>query len=120
MSSVIYLTKKDFDEKNPQMLKKSGISIVKFYADWCGYCKNTQPEYELLAKMASKDFNICMYKEDEFLDTINKSSLYGFKVEGYPTHIIFVNGLYHETYNGERTARHMLNKLLQVKTTLNF
>ena len=118
MSRIIHLTKKDFDKKDPQKLNKSGISIVKFYANWCGFCKSTQPEYELLSNLAYKDFNICMYEADDFLEVMNKSSLHGFKVNGYPTHIIFVNGLYKETYEGERVARAMLNRLLQIKTDL--
>ncbi len=117
---MIHLTRKDFDSADPQKLNKSGISIVKFYAKWCGYCVRSQPEYDRLNDMSSKDFNICMYEADDFLDTINKSSLHGFKVEGYPTHVIFVNGFFHSMYEGERTARAMLNHLLQLKTDLSY
>lgn len=120
MSHLIHLTKNDFDSKDPQKLKKRGISIVKFYAPWCGYCKSSQPEYDLLSKLAYRDFNVCMYEADKFLDeVINKSSLHGFEIKGYPTHIIFVNGLYEETYEGQRTARAMLDRMLQLRTNLS-
>lgn len=122
---MFQLSKKDFNNNDTQQLSKKfskKITIVKFYADWCGHCKRSQPDYELLDKFAGRDFNICMYNVDEpsnkdFLRVINNSSLYGFKVEGYPTHIIFVKGKYYETYEGPRDARSILNKLLQVKTS---
>jgi thiol-disulfide isomerase/thioredoxin len=114
-----HLTKKDFDSKDPQRLRKQGISVVKFYAEWCGHCRSSQPEYELLAKIAGKDFNICMYEADPFLEVINNSSLHGFKVQGYPTYIIFVNGIFQEDYKGPRTARAILDRLLQLRTSLS-
>jgi thiol-disulfide isomerase/thioredoxin len=123
---MFYLSKKDFNEKNNQQLNwplSNGISIVKFYAPWCGYCKKSQPDYEKLDKRASGDFNICMYDIESgdnklFLQDINNSSLYGFKVEGYPTHVIFSNGNYLKVYNGERDYTSILDELLQVRTSL--
>lgn len=123
---MFYLSKKDFNEKNNQQLTGSltyGISIVKFYAPWCGYCKRSQPDYEKLDEVAGRDFNICMYDIESgdnklFLQDINNSSLYGFKVDGYPTHVIFSNGKYVEVYNGDRDVRAILNRLLQLKTSL--
>lgn len=123
---MFYLSKKDFNEKNNQQLSGKvsyGISIVKFYAPWCGYCKKSQPEYEKLDEIVGKDFNICMFDVEsgnnkEFLQDINSSSLYGFKVKGYPTHVIFSNGKYIEVYNGDRDIKSILNRLLQLKTSL--
>lgn len=123
---MFYLSKKDFNEKNNQQLAGSltyGISIVKFYAPWCGFCKKSQPDYEKLDKITGKDFNICMFNTDSgdnklFLQEINNSTLYGFKVEGFPTHVIFSNGKYVEVYDGDRDTRSILNRLLQLKTSL--
>lgn len=123
---MFYVSKKDFNENNNQQLIGSlanGISIVKFYAPWCGYCKVSQPDYERLDEESGKDFNICMYNiESEgnksFLQDINKSSLYGFKVDGYPTHVIFSNGNYLEVYKGKRDFESILDRLLQIKTSL--
>lgn len=123
---MFFLTPKNFVKNNYQKLNlpselQKKITIVKFYAPWCGHCKSSQPQYELLDKVAGKDFNICMLNNDDpenkgFTDLINSSTLAGYKVEGFPTHIIFINGDYYETYNGERTAKSILNHLLQLKT----
>jgi len=122
---MFQLSKKDFNTTDNQQLSKKfskKITIVKFYATWCGHCRNSQPQYELLDSFAGRDFNICMYNVEEpsnkeFLNEINNNSLYGFKVNGYPTHVIFVNGKFYEMYEGQRDAKSMLNRLLQIKTS---
>ena len=40
----------------------------------------------------------------------------GYKVEGYPTHIIFVNSLFSRYYNEDRTANAMSNRLTYINT----
>lgn len=124
---MFYLSKKDFNENDNQQLTGSlsyGITIVKFYAPWCGYCKVSQPDYKKLDEIVGGDFNIGMYNIETgdnklFLQEINASTLYGFKVGGYPTHVIFSNGKYIEVYKGERDYKSILNRLLQLKTSLN-
>lgn len=121
---MFQLSKKDFQLLDSQQLSKKfskKVTIVKFFAKWCGHCKNSQPDYELLDSFAGRDFNVCMYDVDgpgnkEFLDEINNSTLYGFKVEGYPTHVIFSNGKFVEVYEGPRDAKSILNRLLQIRT----
>lgn len=121
---MFQLSKKDFQLLDSQQLSKKfskKVTIVKFFAPWCGHCKDSQPDYELLDSFAGRDFNICMYNVDadgnkEFLNEINSSTLYGFKVDGYPTHVIFSNGKFVEVYGGPRDAKSMLNRLLQIRT----
>jgi protein disulfide-isomerase/protein disulfide-isomerase A6 len=119
---MFYLTKKDFDQVNPQAIKLRGITIVKFFAPWCGHCKSSQPSYESLDSVAGKEFNIAMYNikdadNEKFLEAINQSSLNGYKVLGFPTHVVFVDGKFLEVYEGPRNAKAMLNYLLQIKTS---
>jgi protein disulfide-isomerase A6 len=124
---MFLLSPDNFVKDNYQKLNKplnKKITIIKFFAPWCGHCKNSQPEYELLDKAAGKDFNICMFDVEmegnkNFTNQLNNSSLAGYKVEGFPTHVIFINGDYYEIYEGERSAKKMLNYLLQIKTAHN-
>lgn len=122
---MFFLTTKSFESGNYQNLKKpltKKISIVKFYAPWCGYCTQSQPEYDNLDKIAGSDFNICMFdatneENKNFSNELDSQNSHGYKINGFPTHVIFINGSYYETYEGERDSKSMLNHLLQLKTT---
>ena len=46
-SGVVELTVDDFDQK---INSNSGISVVEFYAPWCGHCQQLKPEYIKAAK----------------------------------------------------------------------
>ena len=46
-SDVLQLNDKNFAE---EVVQSDGVSIVEFYAPWCGHCKSLKPEYEKAAK----------------------------------------------------------------------
>ena len=121
----IEFTPIDFESKNPQKLNAkytNSITIVKFYSPSCGYCVSSQPDYIKLATVLKDDkkyniaqFDCSKYEHTDFLNDISNFS-YGYKVEGYPTHVIFVNSLFGQYYNGERTANAMSNMLTHINT----
>jgi thiol-disulfide isomerase/thioredoxin len=46
-SEVVTLTDKNFEET----LKSAKYVMVKFYAPWCGHCKNMAADYVKLAEL---------------------------------------------------------------------
>lgn len=54
--------------------------LVKFYAPWCGHCKDLAPHYEEAAKRLANNPNILLVKVDS---TENEVS--GVDVQGFPT-----------------------------------
>mgnify|MGYP001576288495 CR=1 FL=1 len=112
MSDVKEFTPDNFSPKNPQKLSndfKDKITFVKFYSPGCIHCINSQPEYEKLATALKDDTKYVIAEIDcskymDFMKNLQRHNghKYGFKVDGFPTFIIFINTLYFQTYNEGR------------------
>lgn len=84
--NVVVLTDSTFHD----FLAKHNVVMAEFYAPWCGHCKSLAPHYAKLAEMMKKEnppVPICKIdatKETKLADE--------FKIEGYPTLKLFING----------------------------
>ncbi|GAA6015474.1 hypothetical protein JCM10207_008607 [Rhodosporidiobolus poonsookiae] len=84
-SDVVELTQsthKDFIEGSP-------LSLVEYFAPWCGHCKALAPHYEEAATILKKE-NIPIAKVD---CTVETEVCSGQGVNGYPTLKVFRNGV---------------------------
>ena len=79
---------KKLDDRNFQkeVLENSGVSLVDFYASWCGPCKMLSPIIEEIAEERS-DIAVGKINIDESVDL---ASQYG--VVSIPTLIVFKDG----------------------------
>jgi len=82
MSKYIELTNENFDAT-----VKEGVSLVDFWAPWCGPCKMISPIIDQLAVDFDEKANICKVNADEQQDLTVK---YG--VRSIPTIIFIKNG----------------------------
>jgi thiol-disulfide isomerase/thioredoxin len=121
----IEFTPNDFESGNPQKLASkynNSVTIVKFYSPSCGYCVSSQPEYINLATLLKEDkkYNIVQFdcSKPEHTGVLNDISnfILGYEVNGYPTHVIFVNSLFYQYYTGERNANSIHNMLTHINT----
>lgn len=128
MSDVKEFTPDDFSIKNPQKLNdkyKNTIALVKFYRNDCIHCVNSKPEFEKLATTLKDDPKYVIAEIDcvKYMDSDlkflqrNRGNRFGFKIDGYPTFIIFVNTLYFETYQSGRDLNSYLNTLANIQTS---
>jgi len=95
---VVALTESNFDSK----MASYDISLVKFYAPWCGHCKRLAPDFEKAAtKLKSNDPPVTLIDVDcdSEKDLCQKHS-----VSGYPTLKIFRKGQLSGDYDGPRDA----------------
>jgi len=102
-NGVAVLTEKNFDS----YLEEHDVTIVEFYAPWCGHCKAFAPTYEEVA--AELEGKAGVAKVDA---TVHKSLGEQFQVQGYPTIKIFRKGEPYE-YKGSRSKMDVVNKVLE-------
>jgi len=79
--NILHLENENFNE-----IIKSGLTLVDFYADWCGPCKMLSPIIEEVA-VELNDLKIIKVNVDEHGDIAQK---YG--VMSIPTLILFKDG----------------------------
>lgn len=80
--ALVKATDANFDEQI-----KEGVSLVDFWAPWCGPCKMIAPVLEDLAKDVEGKANIVKLDVDE-----NQATAAKYEVMSIPTLIVFKDG----------------------------
>lgn len=116
--NIYELTPSNFDKV---VHKSNYTTIVKFYAPWCGYCKQLEPIYHRLGKFLHLDgkygVNVASVNCDK---QSNKPICQKYHVQGFPTLMVFRPPKYQrgqttkgrhvpEPYNGERSLKPMVD-----------
>jgi len=91
---------------NFEAVTKEGVSLVDFWAPWCGPCRMIAPVIEELAAEFEGKANICKVNTDEEQDIAVK---YG--IRSIPTILFFKNGEVVEQMVGAASKQAFADKL---------
>lgn len=69
-----------------QVLQSNQVSVVEFYAPWCGHCRNLKSDYVKAAKMLQGLANVYAVNCD---DSINTDLCTSQQIQGFPTIKVF-------------------------------
>lgn len=81
---VVQITDDNFDE---QVIKKKGLVLVDFWAEWCGPCRMVAPILDELAEEYEGQVTIAKLNVDE-----NRQSSTRFNIRSIPTLLFFKDG----------------------------
>ena len=101
MGKYIELTNENFDAT-----VNEGVSLVDFWAPWCGPCRMIAPVIEELAGDFEGKANICKVNTDEHQDLATK-----FGVRSIPTILFMKNGEIVDQVVGASSKQALTDKL---------
>jgi thioredoxin 1 len=91
--SYITLTNENFNS-----VTSEGVSLVDFWAPWCGPCRALAPTIDKLASDFSGSANICKVNTDEQQELSSQ-----FSIRSIPTILIIKDGKIVDTLNGAQS-----------------
>lgn len=101
---VVFRKKSESFENSSEISNQNGKAMVLFYTDWCSACQSFKNTWkELVEKHRSSD--LVAFKKvncEKNPDAVKK-----YKLEGYPTIILFKNGQPASIFEGERTVQNL-------------
>ena len=105
------------DMENRVFSKNNENWFIKFYAPWCGHCKNMKEGWDKASMNNSikkniyfGSFNLDNDDNKKYLfDKKNKQD--GLEIQGFPTLKLFTNGNYISDFNGERKEKSYIDFL---------
>lgn len=105
MGQYIELTKENFQETI-----QSGLSLVDFWAPWCGPCRMLSPVIDKLAQDYGEKANICKVNTDE-QDEL--AAQYG--IRSVPTILFFKDGQVVDQIIGATSEQTLKDKIDSLK-----
>ena len=101
-----YINKENFEN---EILNSDKLTVVDFFATWCGPCQMLAPVLEKISNENS-DLNIVKVDIDESVELAIK-----YQVEVVPTLVIFKGGNVVKTLEGFRSEKELLEEFNKLK-----
>lgn len=83
-------------EHKNDIIKKNTVVVVDIYANWCGPCKQLEPEYASMANRLNSQ-GVCLCVKENLETGLSEGE---FKITHVPTFIIYYRGHPHKVISG--------------------
>ena len=100
--SVLRITNQNFEE---EVLNSDKITIVDFYADWCGPCKMMAPIIDKIAE-ENNDIKVGKLNVDESGEIAGQ-----FNIMSIPTVVVFKDGKEFKRFVGVTSKDNIINAI---------
>lgn len=101
MKEILIDSENQFDD-----IVKDGVSLIDFYAEWCGPCKMLAPFIEEIAEEYDGKINVCKVDVDK-VETL----AYRYSIRSIPTLLYFKEGNLKETSVGFQNKADIVSKI---------
>ena len=101
---------KTLNNKNFKAVTQSGVTLVDFWAPWCGPCKLMGPVLNDVADTAGDDVTVAKLNVDH-----NQPIAAKYKVRSIPTLILFRDGKEIDRFVGVKTKKFLLAELQRAR-----
>jgi thioredoxin domain-containing protein 5 len=106
-ADVVVLTDATYADK---VKEQDTLWFIKFYAPWCGHCKNLAPTWEQLGKALEGEAGVEVGSVD---CTTSKATCTKADIRSYPSLKVFYNGEEVKKYQGARDLESLKTFVLQ-------
>ena len=80
------------------LVNQGGVTVVDFWAPWCGYCVKMAPIYDRVAELLGDQLETYKVNTDEEMDLARK-----YNIQVLPTFAVFKNGEIVDQFVGDKT-----------------
>ena len=70
-----------------EVIENEGLTVVDFYADWCGPCRKLGPIMEEIERELGEKVKFTKINTDDNIETAKE-----YQISGLPTLLVFKNG----------------------------
>ena len=105
-----YMTQEGFESKPAELdqyIKRPEKTLVLFYAEWCGHCKELTPKWDKAAEKANEKEKRMLKVNVGGESDEEKALLKKYNIDGFPTVMIFQSGN-GTPYEGEKSTEALL------------
>lgn len=114
---VVKVNAQDFSEGGSLITHPSNprkrLTLVMFKANWCGHCVALKEPFRRAAhQLQQQNVNLAVYESTIGNNSAKMNAFKDFHIAGFPTLVLFYDGVFVRMFDGGRTQDSIVNFML--------